>query len=153
MNAASARARSQAMQENMGSDSTSYFTRSKWALIHQGTLVFNLLVGGAGEFSHGLFQKWDVVSVSLLSSSIQQQNSEHCWCFTFFSNSKNIAPFIAFHLLLNPDLECYLQPQEFLYLLNLALPSNEYTCNTGSHNAGICPWRKETEINLLIILP
>lgn len=125
----------------MGSDSTNSFLRSNSTSISQGTLAFDLLVGGAGEFLYRLFQKWDIASVSLLSSSkiTQQQNSEHCWCFTFFLTTKTAASFIAFHMLLSPGLEGYLQTQEFLCLLNLTLSSNEYTCNAGSYNTGICP--------------
>ena len=107
--------------------------------VSQGTLAFDLLLGGAGEFLYRLFQKWDIASVSLLSSSkiTQQQNSEYCWCFTFFLTIKNTAHFTAFHMLLSPDLEGYLQPQEFLCLLNLVLSSTECTCNAGSYNKGI----------------
>lgn len=108
--------------------------------VSQRTLAFDLLVGRAGELLYRLFEKWDIAPVSLLNSSSkikQQQNSKHCWCFTFFQ-IKTTVPFIAFHMLLSPDLDCRVQPEEFLCLLNLALSSDECICNARSYNTGIC---------------
>lgn len=55
-------------------------------------------------------------------------------------------------MLLNPDLEGYIYPQEFPCLLNLALPSPEYTCNAGFHNTEVCLWKNRPKSTLFLFL-